>query len=209
MRKIDITDERYGMLVALAPAPNRGRRTQWVFRCDCGVTKEIGLEGIRSGLVRSCGCLRTETTRKRSTVHGHKVGYKSSRTYKAWLHARERCQNPNIERFADYGGRGISMCRQWSASFEAFLKDMGECPPGMTIERIDNNGHYEPGNCRWATDYDQRRNRRDNVFVEVGETRMILKDYASLRGVDYKRLHAKMRRRGMTAQQAADAILGG
>lgn len=98
------------------------------------------------------------------------------------------------------------MCPEWADDFTQFLADLGECPDGLSIERIDQNGNYEPGNVRWANDSDQRRNRTDNVYVEHAGQRMILKDYAKARGVNYKSLHYQMNRRGKTPQEAAEYL---
>lgn len=92
--------------------------------------------------------------------HGHKRGPYASPTYRSWIAAKTRCSNPNRDDWQDYGGRGITMCPQWAGSFKVFLADMGERPEGTSLDRIDTNGNYEPGNCRWATPLEQRHNRR-------------------------------------------------
>lgn len=203
---LDITGQRYGRLVALHRDASRGRRTAWVFQCDCGIICSRGLEGIRGKMTESCGCLRRDTTRDRSLTHGHTVNRLGSRTYRAYGHAKARCYNPHDEKFPQYGGRGIQMNEEWADDFAAFLRDMGECPPKLTLERIDVNGHYEPGNCRWATSYDQSRNRTDNVFVEHNGQRMVLKDYAAAVGVNYKALHVRYRTQGQKLEEAVAAL---
>lgn len=204
---LDISGTRYGRLVAISRAPNDGRRTQWLFRCDCGAEVIRKLEPVRGGITRSCGCLLAETTRKRSLVHGHSIGYRRSRTLRSWYAAKERCFNPNTERYPHYGGRGITMCQEWADSFPAFLRDMGECPSDKTLDRIDVDGHYEPRNCRWATSRQQARTRSDNVLVTHHGMVMVLKDFASLMGVNYKRLHARVKYKGQTPHEAAAFLL--
>jgi hypothetical protein len=204
---LDLTGQRYGRLVAISRAPNRGRRTYWLFKCDCGNEKEIGIESVRSGSVESCKCLLKEVAGQQTLKHGHAKGYTHSRTYRAWLHAKERCFNPNSEKYPWYGARGITMCEEWKNDFSAFLRDMGECPEGLTIDRIDPNGHYEPGNCRWATDPEQRRTRTDNVWVEHEGQRMILTDFAALMGVDYQNLQWHVHRMGRDPHKAVDHML--
>lgn len=93
-------------------------------------------------------------------IHGHAPRTGITRTYRIWCAMRARCQYPSINGYADYGGRGITVCDRWREDFRNFLADMGECPPGLSIDRVDNDGNYEPGNCRWATSLEQRRNQR-------------------------------------------------
>jgi lambda repressor-like predicted transcriptional regulator len=129
------------------------------------------------------------------TTHGHGggKGKQPSRTYKSWLNAKGRCFNPNVPKYARYGGRGITMCPEWRASFAAFLADMGECPPGLTLDRIDNNGNYRPGNCRWATRHEQQRNKRNNRFVELDGVRMAAAGAAERLGLRQDTLRNRLR----------------
>ncbi len=205
MKAVDISGQRYGRLVGVRRDPTPGD-TYWLFRCDCGVEKVIRLDPVRRGKTSSCGCVRTEMIRGRSLTHGHKIGRQSTPTLRAYHHAKARCQNPNDAKFPAYGGRGIQMCDRWSDSFEAFLSDMGDRPEGLTLERIDVNGNYEPDNCRWATRHDQTRNKTTNVFVNHDGERIILKDFADAMGVNYKALHARVRSRGEDPHLAAAAL---
>jgi hypothetical protein len=134
------------------------------------------------------------------------VGRCSSPELKARDHAKSRCTNPRDPKFPNYGGRGIRMCARWAESFEAFLADMGQRPAGTTLDRIDVDGNYEPGNCRWATPAEQARNRTDNVIVEINGRRMVLKDFAAAMRVSYKALSARVRK-GQDPHAAAAALL--
>ncbi len=140
------------------------------FRCQCGTEKRIRANHVKSGRVRSCGCLASELASTRSLKHGHTVRNgktRHSRTYQTWSCMRKRCANPNDKRFLTYGARGIRVCDRWH-SFENFLADMGEKPDGSSIDRIDNDGNYEPGNCRWVlTREEQMRNRTSTVLCET------------------------------------------
>lgn len=206
---IDISGQRYGRLVAIKRAISLNRRTAWLFHCDCGTQPILQLERVRAGVTASCGCLRIDATRSRSMTHGHAINRRASRTLKSYNHARSRCQDTRDPKYPQYGGRGITMCPEWTADFQSFLKDMGECPEGLTLDRSDVNGNYEPGNCRWATNAQQARNRTDNVYVEHGGQRLILKDYASLMGVPYKGLHRRVKYYSETPADAVKHLLGG
>lgn len=131
-----------------------------VFECSCGRRKVMIVGRVRSGKAKSCGLCRYRTGR----------GKTKSRAQIAWSNMRQRCLNPRNPDYPKYGGRGISVCPEWT-SFRGFLADMGEPGPGLSLDRIDNDRGYGPDNCRWATKTDQLRNRRNNVLVEFeGET---------------------------------------
>jgi hypothetical protein len=127
-------------------------------RCDCG--KDHSVLVTEWGKTQSCGCLRTEQLVARSTTHGHT----GTSIYMTWGDMVNRCTNQTHARWVDYGGRGISVCDRWR-KFENFLADMGERPSGMTLDRIDNDRGYEPGNCRWVSQSLQNRNRRPSAYA--------------------------------------------
>lgn len=204
---IDVSGERYGRLTAVRRIAPKNGKTFWLFRCDCGKDYEARLENVRHSHTRSCGCQKTESIRQRSLRHGHQTERKESRTLKSYRHAKSRCENVNDPKFPLYGGRGIKMCKQWAEDFSTFLADMGECPLGRTLDRVDVDGHYEPRNCRWATPMQQARTRSDNVLVEHDGQTMVLKDYASLMGVSYKALHRRYRTLGQPLIEATKSLM--
>jgi len=140
----------------------------WECRCECGKVVHAKSTNLHLGLTRSCGCYQKDMQRKAVTRHGR------ARTpeYRAWADLKVRCTCQTNSRWDGYGGRGISVCERWLESFEAFFEDMGERPSSKhSIDRIDNNGNYEPSNCRWATWEEQYKSRSCNVFIEYkGET---------------------------------------
>jgi len=149
--------------------------------CECGNKKIIPLSAIKNGSSRSCGCLQKEiassTLRNYLLKHGKS---KSHPEYKVWKSMRSRCSDKKDKR---YGGRGIRVCRRWG-NFELFLKDVGHRPSKKhSLERIRVNGDYKPSNCRWATDYEQRRNKTDNVFLKLDGVIYVMQDFAKIIGV--------------------------
>lgn len=173
---------RFGRLTVLERAlTNRRGYAWWVCRCDCGKICEARGDHLRAGRHRSCGCLRREEFGVRAGTSRLRHGDGSvvrgvAAEYYCWNHMKQRCRNPHASSWDRYGGRGISVCARWLESYENFLADMGRKPsPEHSIDRIDNDGNYAPGNCRWATRSEQMRNQRPRRPVKLGgNSRVVL-----------------------------------
>jgi hypothetical protein len=162
LKRLDLTGERFGRLTAVSIDHITDGRVFWLCRCECGEESVIRLGHLRSGHTLSCGCLALRLVVSRSFVHGRaRRGKARSREYISWALMIQRCTNPKRAEWKYYGGRGVAVCERWK-SFENFLADMGARPGRKSLDRIDNDGNYESGNCRWATRKEQRANRRDS-----------------------------------------------
>lgn len=151
--------QRIGRLVVVEQASQSGARyRQWLTLCDCGNTKVVHHSNLGKNTF-SCGCLHAES------IQTH--GFSKTRAYESWQGMRNRCLNPRCDSYVNYGGRGITICSRWD-DFGRFFADMGERPDGLTLERLDVNGNYEPSNCCWATRAEQNRNKRPNLTCRRG-----------------------------------------
>jgi hypothetical protein len=136
-------------------------RQQFECKCECGTERVVDGYNLVHGLSESCGCWNLKATSEAHLKHGDSRHGKRAAEYLAWCKMKTRCYNPKCQRYPSYGGRGISICDRWRNSYEAFLADMGRKPsPDHSLDRKNVNGNYEPGNCRWATDDEQRMNKR-------------------------------------------------
>lgn len=195
MRLIDLTGKRFTRLVALCREgtqvqPSGQARPMWVCRCDCGAMVSVRGSDLRSGNTKGCGNHKVAPNK----THG-KSGGKSA-AFSRWCGMRNRCNNTNSPQYADYGGRGITVCERWN-DFVNFLADMGEPPASeMQIERRDNSGPYSPENCYWATRTQQARNRRSNITITANGETMCLKAWCERLGRNYPRVHARIMKLG-------------
>ncbi len=178
---------KFGLLTVLERAgSDRFGRTQWKCRCDCGNERIVALFRMTKGHTKSCGCIKG----KANATHG----MSATATYNTWMAMKARCNNSRSSQYQHYGARGIKVCERWDESFEAFLSDMGERPEGMTIERNNSNGNYEPSNCRWAHEAEQARNRRSTIKVERDGITKCVKDWCDELGLNPDRVYGRIRR---------------
>lgn len=177
MRLHNLQGQVFGRLIVIERQPSTDKRTRWRCRCECGVETIVLGELLKSGRTKSCGCLRRDlgvALGSASRRHGESSNSKSppSSEYRSWGSMISRCYNPNHRDFKNYGARGITVCDQWRNSFETFLADVGRRPSSKhSIDRIDNDGSYEPENVRWATACQQNRNKRGSFRTIDGVTK--------------------------------------
>lgn len=170
-RRTDHSGRRYGNLIVLnvSKAGSNGVHATWLCKCDCGNLTEVLSHHLKK--TKSCGCL----------VKKH--GMYGTNTYGSWDAMIQRCHNSKNNRYKSYGARGIEVCAEWRNSFKQFLKDMGECPKGMSIDRKDNAKGYCPDNCRWATNIEQQNNKRNNLNVKYKGSTKTAAQWAKLYGL--------------------------
>lgn len=205
MAALDLRGQRFGRLTAIERAENRGHHVRWRCVCDCGGETVTATDNLTSRHTTSCGCHMREIARAKELRHGAWAnGQRGTREWNSWAAAKGRCCNPNNAAFSDYGGRGITMCDRWRDSFEAFLADMGKCPPGLTLDRRDNDGPYSPENCRWATRREQATNYRRNVRYVVDGESLTLVEISERFGVNEATLRNRLYNMNWPIERAID-----
>lgn len=179
MKIKDLTGQRFGRLIVLELGKKRHTkdRVRWLCKCDCGNFKEPTTSDLRTGNTQSCGCKNME----RITTHGKS----KTALYKVWCGIKERCNAPNSYHFHNYGGRGISICDEWNKDFQNFYKwaKSNGYKRGLTIERIDNDGNYEPSNCTWIPKGEQNNNKRDTIRIKFNGEELTLKEWSERTGI--------------------------
>lgn len=179
MKLIDRVGLRYGKLVVVDRAPNKSEadtNARWNCLCDCGKSTVAYGQDLGRGLNKSCGCAaknRIADYGRQNRTHG----MSRTLTYRVWYSMKKRCKNPKDIRFKHYGGRGIIYCERWE-KFENFISDMGHPEAGLSLDRINNNGNYEPSNCRWATKREQSNNRRTGVKLTYNDVTLSISEWA-------------------------------
>lgn len=186
----DLSGHRFGRLVAM---DYLGKR-RWRCKCDCGKAALVQSNNLRSGKQVSCGCLRTELLRSRVLKHGHTSKRETTPEYRAWQSMLKRCYSPNNTHYARYGGRGIEVAPEWRDDFPNFLRHVGPRPSAQhSLDRIDNDGDYKPGNVRWASKSLQAKNQSRNRMYEFRGHSYCLADLREISGLKLVTLQTRLR----------------
>lgn len=203
---VDLKGRRFGRYVVLRLEGRRPNGLWWVCRCDCGTERAVRGSILKSGQAQSCGCLHRETVGQKGRErikHGHARGKNQSKEYRAWCAMKDRCTNPSYIEWQHYGGRGIRVCDRWLHSFETFLADVGPAPsPAHSLNRLCNDGHYEPGNIAWATRGEQLRNKSTNRRISFGGETLSLVEWAERTGLNQTTIRRRLDQYGYTVEEA-------
>lgn len=190
---IDITGNKYGKLTAIERVgKDKYNNAVWLCKCDCGNTKIIDGKSLRDLHTKSCGCLKSESSRSRTLKHNGT----GTRLHSTWMSMKKRCYGAYYAEYYRYGGRGIKVCDEWRNSFETF-RDWALShgyADNLTIDRINLDGDYEPDNCRWITKQEQAYNRSDSVFVEYDGKRQTIAEWAVEKNIDYHKLYYRIKK---------------
>lgn len=173
------------------------RRSYWICKCDCGNLKSVRGDSLSKGFIKSCGCLKKqqdEINLKREKIHG----LYGTRIYHIWRGMKDRCYNPNAEKYKSYGARGIHVYEEWRndvLSFYNWAINNGYSDD-LTIDRIDVNGNYEPNNCRWATNIEQSRNKQNTLYYTIDGITKPFREWCDIYDINYKKAHSRLKRYG-------------
>lgn len=202
--KIDMVGQKYGRLTVTDLVTSHDKHTRWKAICECGNVKEYKGILLRQGKTKSCGCLQRELVAERMSQSKKTHGLTYTDTWHSWRSMRNRCLTKSHKSYARY--KDVKICDRWLVSFEAFLEDMGERPAGCTLDRIDNEGPYSPGNCRWATQKTQSRNRRGNAVLTLNGESCTIAEWAEKIGVRRSTISKRLNAYGKTVEECLSPV---
>ena len=193
---MNLIGQKFDRLLVIGKAakyisPSGHKQNQWLCKCECGKEVAVTTAHLKSGHTKSCGCIQREKARINGLKKKH--GLTKTRIHRIWTQMKTRCFNTNDEHYKDYGGRGITVCEEWMNSLLAFYDwaMSNGYKEGLTIDRIDVNGNYEPSNCRWATMKEQSKNKRNTVFVTLDGITKTLLEWSEITGIKYQTLFSR------------------
>ena len=191
---IDLTGKIFGRWRVISRADDTHyKHPQWLCICDCGNKKIVKSQTLRDGQSKSCGCLNRDVQRQKCIDRNTSHGLSKTRTYRIWSGMIQRCFNKNNHKYNIYGARNITVCKSW-LKFANFYRDMGECPPHHTLDRINTNGIYKPSNCRWATQKTQQNNRLNNRKITFNGVTLCVTEWARQLGTSHKTITGRLDR---------------
>lgn len=177
---------------------NKHNSIQYLCKCDCGNTAIVLKDNLKNSITKSCGCIKKGINK----THGKS----SHELYATWHTMKRRCYDTKCKDYKDYGGRGIKVCSRWLESITNFIEDMGQRPKGHTIDRIDNNGNYEPNNCHWVDRKHQQRNTRKNVYYFYNGEAKTLKEWSNVLNLPFYKLRYRVRDKNMSIGEALEDL---
>jgi hypothetical protein len=192
--KVDLVGRRFGKLLVLSLSAERKNGLCWNCICDCGNPTVNNGNSLKNGNTKSCGCGKSEATARRNFKHGQA----DTRLHTIWKAIKQRILNPRDQNYSVYGGRGITLYTAWVYSFVSFRDYVMSLPKsdlGLTLDRINNNGNYEPGNLRWATQKEQCRNNSRNRYIDTPQGKMLISDAAEIAGITRGAMHGRVKRK--------------
>ena len=208
---IDLTGQKFGRLTVIKRAENYtppcGKtQVQWYCKCECGNFCTVSGTHLKTQKVFSCGCYQKEKAKETATHKFTSHGASKESIYKTWINIKSRCFNTHSERYKDHGGRGITMCDRWRNSFEAFYEDVSKLPnygkEGYSINRIDNDGNYEPNNVEWADDITQANNKRNNRLITFNGKTQTATEWARETGIKRTTITMRLDKYGWSIEKA-------
>ena len=213
MKTIDISNKKFGKLLAVKRCTNMSGKTAWECKCDCGNITFVTTSNLTCNRIRSCGCLKIKQLLERSTTHNQR----HTVLYSVWRGLRQRCNNPKHASYHNYGGRGITVCEEWDKSFQAFYdwsyangystENQKNEKLKLTIDRIDNNGNYEPSNCRWVDRKTQTRNMRTTRFITFNGQNKSVSEWCEIYGIKLQTFNTRIRN-GRSIEEALTKPIG-
>ena len=183
MKSKNLINQKFGKLLVVNKSYSKNHKVYWECICDCGKTCFVTTSNLKCNKIKSCGCLKVEKITNRNSTHNQR----NTKLYEVWKTIKQRCLNPNNKAYNNYGGRGITICPEWQENFISFYNwsIINGYKEGLTIDRIDNNGNYEPSNCRWASRIIQSNNTRSNRFITINNETKSLADWCRIYNISY------------------------
>lgn len=192
MKRQDLSGKKFGRLTVIKVHEYKNQKLFWHCVCDCGKTTNVTAFNLTHNKIRSCGCLKTEELINRSTTHNQR----HTKLYEVWKTMKQRCYNPENSSYHNYGARGIIVCDEWKNNFESFYiwsKSNGY-KEGLSIDRIDVNGNYEPGNCRWTTRLVQANNTRVNRYITINNETKSLSEWCRFYNISCSAIYNRIKK---------------